>query len=465
MLPEAQIKSLIDYFIAHQQPNWSSITISVVAVVVSAIALLVTFLSFRTSREQLRTVLRHHVRTEWNGLMDACIKEGRFIDATFTNSYYARPPAEKITYEAFCYRAWSLVDFIIRRKMHEEKLYDAIISWIVAYHRTWLERNPFMFTDGGFWRVYDAMRLKPLMVLQHQGMPRLDSEAAAGRTDFVDWDEVSKDYRRLVLGPWDEVMMIPDRQRSGAPRNFLLDEVLKYQTGVGRELKILDFGCGPGNILDYLPQARIKLIFGLDDSQTALQIASDRATKLGISFVPLRGDMRHYVSTTDYDVVISTNSILPRDPRDIRRMFATIFKLLKDDGRVFFILPAFDACTTLIDYWKQHYKERYKDTKDHDAFVQRCVRAIEVAKRMDRDARLFADDGEHQQCFHTEQSIRDDLSACGFEIVGDIRRVEYPWDYAARHDYGYFPGKREIWDWYVEAKKPAAAASPAAASA
>lgn len=449
MLSDAQIKSLIDYYIANQPTNWESVYVPLTALFVSGAVAIVAFLSFRTSREQLKSVLRHHIRTEWNGLMDACIKDGKFIDATFTHNYYERPHADWATYEGFCYRAWSLVDFIVRRKMHEEeKLYDAIISWVVAFHRTWLERNPFMFTDKEFWVVHDKIRAKPLMVLQNYGMPRLASDTS-NRSDSVNWDEVSKDYKKWVLGPWAKAMMTADPKHPNLG-NFLLDEVLKYQKTVGRDhLKILDFGCGPGNILDYLPKANISEISGLDGSDTALQIASEKANKLGIAFVPIHGDMRNYSNPTHYDIIISTNSILPEKSDDIRNMFETIFKLMKDDGRVFFILPAFDACAALVDYWRDYYRE----TWNNDEFVQRCVRAIEAAKKMDRQARLFADDGEHQQCFHTEQSIKDDLSACGFEIVGPIRRVSYPWDYAAKHDYGYFPGKPEIWDWYVEAKK------------
>jgi hypothetical protein len=132
-------------------------------------------------------------------------------------------------------------------------------------------------------------------------------------------------------------------------------------------------------------------------------------------------------------------------------MFRTVFKLLKNDGRIFFILPAFDACTALLDYWEEHYRKTLND----DKFVKRCVDAFEKAKKMYKEARRFADDGEHQQCFHTKKSIREDLSACGCEIVGDIKKIEYPWQLAAKHDYGNFPEKPEIWDWYVQAKKAA----------
>jgi hypothetical protein len=112
MITEAQIKSLIDYYIAHQPTNWWSITAPIAAAIISAAAVYVSYRAYQTSREQLQSVRRHHIRTEWNGLMDACIKEGKFIDATFTYNYYAHPHSDRVTYEAFCYRAWSLVDFM-----------------------------------------------------------------------------------------------------------------------------------------------------------------------------------------------------------------------------------------------------------------------------------------------------------------------------------------------------------------
>jgi 2-polyprenyl-3-methyl-5-hydroxy-6-metoxy-1,4-benzoquinol methylase len=459
MFSEDQIKSLIDYFITHQPRNWVPVAVAFSALA-AMVAAAISLRAFRISRaqlavnhEQLQTALRHNIRNEWNGLMDACIKEGKFIDPTFTHQYYAHPHADTLSYEAFCYRAWSLVDFIVTHKLQDENLYSAIISWIVAFHRTWLERNPFMFASKGFWRTYDLARAKPLMVLQRNAMPRRSGQITADHTDSVNWDEVSKEYNKWVLGPWAPEMMMRDPKKNNQRPNFLLDELLKYQTKSRKDqLRILDFGCGPGNILRYLAETNIKRIAGLDNSAAALEIAASEASKWGIDFEPVPADMRTFTTDKPFDVIISTNSILPERPEDIQKMFQTLFKNLKDDGRLFLILPTFDACTALLGYWKEHYRK----TWDDDKFVQRCSDAFERAKMMDRDTRRFADDGEHQQTFHNKESIRSDLTACKFEIVGDIRKIKYPWDYAAKHDYGNFPDKPKIWDWYVEAiKKPA----------
>jgi hypothetical protein len=210
-ISEAQIRSLIDYFIAHLPTTtpWLAVLALIVSIGSLIISSYVSLLSLKTSREslktsqeQLTTVSRNHIRSEWNGLMDACIKDGNFIDAAFTYNYSAAGTAhnDRVRYEAFCYRAWSLVDFIVRRGLENEKLYDAIISWIVAFHRTWLERNPFMFASGDFWRVYDEVRSKPLMVFQSYRLPHR-ADAIEDRTDAVDWDKVSEDYHNLVLGP------------------------------------------------------------------------------------------------------------------------------------------------------------------------------------------------------------------------------------------------------------------------
>jgi hypothetical protein len=228
--------------------------------------------------------------------MDACIKDGNFIDAAFTYNYSAAGTAhnDRVRYEAFCYRAWSLVDFIVRRGLENEKLYDAIISWIVAFHRTWLERNPFMFASGDFWRVYDEVRSKPLMVFQSYRLPHR-ADAIEDRTDAVDWDKVSEDYHNLVLGPWHPDMMACDPKNPKKRRNFLLDELNNYQAESGNKpLKILDFGCGPGNILDYLQESQIrevKEIFGLDSSAKALRIAEKKGQRVGASFCS--GERRH----------------------------------------------------------------------------------------------------------------------------------------------------------------------------
>ena len=97
-MTEAQLKSLIDYYLTNQPIGWAT-WIYGAALLLSIIALLV-------SLEQLRTSSRHHVRGEWNSLMDICIENPQFIDINFTNNYNRTDdPGLVRKYEAFCYKA------------------------------------------------------------------------------------------------------------------------------------------------------------------------------------------------------------------------------------------------------------------------------------------------------------------------------------------------------------------------
>jgi ubiquinone/menaquinone biosynthesis C-methylase UbiE len=90
-------------------------------------------------------------------------------------------------------------------------------------------------------------------------------------------------------------MIACDPKNPKKRRNFLLDELNNYQAESGNKpLKILDFGCGPGNILDYLQESQIrevKEIFGLDSSAKALRIAEKKGQRVGASFCS--GERRH----------------------------------------------------------------------------------------------------------------------------------------------------------------------------
>lgn len=142
---EAQIESLIDYYINHLPPSWAGY--------ISAAALIISVIALFFSREQINTSSRHHIRGEWNGLMDACIQNPSFIDIAFTRNYFDADDRDvRRKCEAFCYKAWSLVEFIIRRRLQKRNPYSTIVSWVVAYHRDWLEQNPYMFSSKDFWR-------------------------------------------------------------------------------------------------------------------------------------------------------------------------------------------------------------------------------------------------------------------------------------------------------------------------
>ena len=81
------------------------------------------------------------------------------------------------------------------------------------------------------------------------------------------------------------------------------------------------------------------------------------------------------------------------------------------------------------------------------------MNAIKKTKKFDREQKSWADDNIHIQCFHTPETIEREFWDAGLSVIGEPQKIYYPWEMARRFDYGYFPGKEEIWDWFVLAER------------
>jgi hypothetical protein len=64
----------------------------------------------------------------------------------------------------------------------------------------------------------------------------------------------------------------------------------------------------------------------------------------------------------------------------------------------------------------------------------------------------YADDGVSQQCNHTAEMLRNELTAADLGEDLRLEKVYYPWELTMKLDYGYFPNAPEqIWDWLITA--------------
>lgn len=441
---EAQIKTLLDYYVSQQPPEWVTYA-GLVAIVISVLAVW-------TTHHQTRTTARHHIRIEWNGIADICIQRPQFINVNFTSDYLNHDPDVRFVYEAFCYKTWSLVEYIVERGLEDQNPYNTIIQWVVAYHRAWLENNPYMFSRKNFWSAYEKTRNEPLTLMRNKVLPRLGSKPVRSDsdryTDSVDWDAVSEEYHKWIIGPWSPRMVQEDPKKGGTTRNHMLTRLRSYHSDDLKQMRILDIGCGPGSMLPSLA-GHVPRIFGLDISERALEIASQKAADLKIEFIKVHADMCTYVADEKFDLIISTNSILPTQRADVLRILHRVSENLAPNGRFLAILPSFDTCEELVKYWEEAYRRK----SHNEAYVKKCIAAFEAAMKMDRTAYRFADDGVHIQSFHTPETIDEEFAHAGLRITGRPQKIEYPWEYARDFDYGYFPDKPEIWDWYVEAEK------------
>jgi 2-polyprenyl-3-methyl-5-hydroxy-6-metoxy-1,4-benzoquinol methylase len=235
-------------------------------------------------------------------------------------------------------------------------------------------------------------------------------------------------------------------RKDNTRRNKLIDYL--YKQAAIDKAEIADWGCGPGNLLRHLPSA-VKEVWGIDNSSGALTVAGQVAKHRKIEFHPTLGDMRNVTMGKNFDIIISVNSILPDNRDSVVKMFSNIKTHLKRNGKFIAILPSFDTTEFLIGLWKTRYKDVLKEEDKH---VERLITAFKLNKRFNDKNLSYADDGQCSQCYHTVDSIKKELQEAGLKLCDEPKKVNYPWGLTKKFDYGDFPGKEEIWDWFIIAE-------------
>ena len=424
---------LIDYFVdkfTHAQGSLSlevAIGAAFLSFLVSVASLL---LSFRSTRRQYAHSVHTYLAQGWYTLLDTAMANPSFIDPSKTTNYLESMSHEEILkYGAYGYRAWSLVQDVVARNYHKDKQFEQLISWVSAYHRPWLDRNPTFFDLDEFWDVVERYKDQANMVYECPRLPTKDGK--------IDWDLVAPDYLNYLLSPF-----APEMVRNH--RNLLLNYLDEIPDEELMAMNIADFGCGPGNLIGFL-KGRVKTITGVDSSQKALDLAKQKATDASIAFCGLRGDIREVRVESLFDLIVSTNSILPERRSDIVPMWKAMGSALKPGGKIIAILPSFDTVEYLLTLWEQHYSA----TRSREQ-VDRLINAFVKVKNINRHELSYAEDGRNVQCYHTRATIESDLKSAGLRLEGKLEKVYYPWNLTKRFDYGYFPNaKEEIWDWFA----------------
>ena len=249
----------------------------------------------------------------------------------------------------------------------------------------------------------------------------------------IDWDTVALNYYQYILSPYAPEMT--ESKSDQLSRNLLLNYLQAIPANVLSKMSVLDFGCGPGNLIPHMDRKPAKLV-GVDKSEGSLKIASSIADKHEVDFECICDDIINLHDDAGFDLIISSNSILPNSREEVVAIFSKLESLLSENGKLIAILPSFD--TTL---YLQELKRKANDFAGDENIL------------MDKEMLAYADDGYHLQCYHTPQSIVEETELAGLKLKSLPQKVYYPWELCRKFGYGYYPQSgEEIWDWFIIAE-------------
>jgi len=221
--------------------------IDYIAVSAFFISVITAFSTIYLRYQQNKESVNSYLSTVWHELMSICHNQPEYLDIFTTKHYEKRMSAEEMSrYDAYCYKAWAHVQEIISKKYHKNHQFKLIISLVAKYHLHWLDRNPTVFISDEFWEAIDTHREHSNWIFSYKNLPAKNGD--------IDWDIVAKNYHSYILSPFDPQMVKPDENnhRRNKLLNYLDEFLVPKGTIEKKNLKLIYFGCGPGDLIPFL---------------------------------------------------------------------------------------------------------------------------------------------------------------------------------------------------------------------
>jgi SAM-dependent methyltransferase len=154
---------------------------------------------------------------------------------------------------------------------------------------------------------------------------------------------------------------------------------------------VLDMGCGPTPLLlrQLLRLPRIDL-YASDWSSEMLAVSASYFPSGAIRFV--HGDNRCLPFADQFfNTVISVNSILPDNRRDVDRMISEVVRVLKRGGHFVALFPAFETSLMARDSWNMAIQVDIENRREYDTTGWQCFFTHEDVIQLSDRHRLTID--------------------------------------------------------------------------
>lgn len=247
---------------------------------------------------------------------------------------------------------------------------------------------------------------------------------------------------------WEEIQDYDSQVFSVFADKDAENPIFDYLKQKPKGMLVADLGCGSGNFLKFLSQNFEKII-AADYSNNLLKEAKKRhSTLTNIEYKLM--DMKDLEGLDGLlDIAISINSILPETINEVGQIIRGVYKSLKPGGEFVGILPAAD---TVIYLALLEHKQLLDQGKEETEATKEIERIFNTNRQFSILGFQRDSPSDPRQKYFFPSEIELIFKEAGFKSVL-LQKVYYSWAYCKDHNYGYFPGKERIWDWFVIAKK------------
>lgn len=216
------------------------------------------------------------------------------------------------------------------------------------------------------------------------------------------------------------------------------------QRHIGPDTVVADLGCGPGNLLPFLKDA--KKVYAVDKSENMLAQARERQPLPNVEFV--RADIRTLDLPEPADVVVALNALWPTSLTDYSKLLHGVRHNMKEGGLLVLMAMSFEC---MLYYTNLHLAWRIEQLGEAEADAYRFL-TQKHAETMNNMFGYVQVKPKLLQKFWGREELCERLESQGFSVTETAKHI-LPWASYFRQEPDWIRQQPGLWMWQIEARK------------
>lgn len=222
----------------------------------------------------------------------------------------------------------------------------------------------------------------------------------------------------------------------------LIERILHH---VGPDTVVADLGCGPGNLLPYLKDA--KKVYAVDKSANMLAQAQERNQQPNVEFV--QAGFADLALPEPVDLAVAVSSLLPTSFTDFNRLMAGIVAQMKPGAALVMLLPSFES-RLYYSNLRLAWLIEAEGVEEPEAY--RRITAMHAKYMNNLFGYIQGRPGFPIQKYWIADELLERLSSIGRLIDICIDRFQAPWNVYFPTEPEWMKSKQAQWMWLVKAR-------------